>query len=233
MLTKEALGERIKQLMKDKGLTQKVLSEKVGITQAKLSNYVNGKNYPPIDVLAQLSESLNVTIDYLVNGTTTNESVPESEKQYTFNSCGDIARMLISLFSVVDTHICGQSETYEKIVSSPDADIYSRERRTLSRMRYYITFGGRGEWDDEADALNGFLGRWVKQEERIEQAVDLLNKIPGGKEIGQSVQQILPSWKREQARELDSIPLLDLFDLLDELDESECELPDDDGELPF
>ena len=224
MLTKEALGERIKQLMKDKGLTQKALSESIGITQAKLSNYVNGKNYPPIDVLAQLAENLQVSVDYLVNGTVTVDSA--SEMQYTFNTCGDVARMLISLFSVVDAHIYSQSETYEKTIHY--MDIYSRETHTLSRMRYFITFGGSDEWNDVDDALNSFLGEWTARENSIEEAVELLDRLDDEKKLGQEVRQLLPSWKREQARALDSISLLDLNE-----ESSFTELPDDDGELPF
>lgn len=228
MLTKEALGERIKQLMKDKCLTQKALSESIGITQAKLSNYVNAKNYPPIDVLAQLAENLQVSVDYLVNGTVAVDSA--SEMQYTFNTCGDVARMLISLFSVVDAHIYSQSETYEKTIQSPDMDIYSRETHTLSRMRYFITFGGSDEWNDVENALNGFLGEWTERENSVEKAVKLLDRLDEKKKLGQEVRQLLPSWKREQARALDSISLLDLNE-----ESSFTELPDDDDftELPF
>ena len=50
------------------GFTQSELAEKVGISQAALSNYENGKDRPSVDVCAKMAKALKVSIDDLVHG---------------------------------------------------------------------------------------------------------------------------------------------------------------------
>ena len=65
---RKAFGERVKQLRKDKGWTQKELGKMIGVTYAQLNKYEGGTNAPPIDKLHSLASALETTIDYLVTG---------------------------------------------------------------------------------------------------------------------------------------------------------------------
>ena len=65
---RKAFGERLKQLRKDKGWTQKQLGNKIGVTYAQLNKYEGGTNAPPLDKLHSLASALGTTIDYLVTG---------------------------------------------------------------------------------------------------------------------------------------------------------------------
>ena len=65
---RKAFGERVKQLRKDKGWTQKQLGNKIGVTYAQLNKYEGGTNAPPLDKLHALASALETTIDYLVTG---------------------------------------------------------------------------------------------------------------------------------------------------------------------
>ncbi len=57
--------ERVIQLMKQEGLTQKELAEKINVTEASVSRYLKGERVPRIDVLVKLSNVFNVSIEYL------------------------------------------------------------------------------------------------------------------------------------------------------------------------
>lgn len=65
----ELIGKRIKLLRKDKNLTQKKLSELVGLSEISIRKYENGERTPKFDALEKISEALNVQIDYLLGRT--------------------------------------------------------------------------------------------------------------------------------------------------------------------
>ena len=55
-------GKRIKELRKQKKLTQEQLAEKIGIEIPSLSNIENGKNYPNSETIEKIAKGLNVEI---------------------------------------------------------------------------------------------------------------------------------------------------------------------------
>jgi len=65
---RKGLGQRIKQLRKDKGWTQKELANRVGTSPAQLNKYEAGQNTPPLDKLVLFAEVLTTTADYLIAG---------------------------------------------------------------------------------------------------------------------------------------------------------------------
>lgn len=67
MKQKETLGKRIAMLRKEKGLTQKQLSEKLGVSAQAVSKWENDINCPDIALLPLLSRILNVTVDVLLD----------------------------------------------------------------------------------------------------------------------------------------------------------------------
>ena len=67
---REAFGEHIKQLRKEKGWTQKELGNKTGASFARLNKYEDGTNAPPLDKLQTLASAPETSIDYLVTGLT-------------------------------------------------------------------------------------------------------------------------------------------------------------------
>ena len=71
------LGQRIKQLRKDKGWTQKELASRVGASPAQLNKYEAGQNAPPLDRLVLFAEVLSTTADYLIAGNVS-ENIPIS-----------------------------------------------------------------------------------------------------------------------------------------------------------
>lgn len=53
---------RLKEVLKEKGITGKELAEKVNVTEASISNLVQGDSIPRKDLLLQIAETLDVDI---------------------------------------------------------------------------------------------------------------------------------------------------------------------------
>ena len=62
----EGLGEKIKYLRLEKGLTQPELAEKVGVSPGMISIWENNINEPKASYIKSLSLALEVTSDYLL-----------------------------------------------------------------------------------------------------------------------------------------------------------------------
>ena len=63
------IGNRLKQLRKEKDVTQQEISEQLDISRGIYGNYETGFAKPPIDVLEKLADYFNVSTDYLLGRT--------------------------------------------------------------------------------------------------------------------------------------------------------------------
>lgn len=59
-------GNRLKALRTGRRLTQKQLSEQIGIAVSAISSYESGTRYPSYDVLISLARIFHVSTDYLL-----------------------------------------------------------------------------------------------------------------------------------------------------------------------
>lgn len=57
--------ERLRDILKDRGLTLKAFSDISGISQPNLSNYINGNISPTLDTLDKIARSLNLEVQDL------------------------------------------------------------------------------------------------------------------------------------------------------------------------
>ena len=60
------LGNRIAESLQAKGLTQRSLAQRIGVTEAVMSRYISGEREPKPDMLANIATALGVTSDYLL-----------------------------------------------------------------------------------------------------------------------------------------------------------------------
>lgn len=58
------IGQRIKKVLDNQGMTQKELAEKSGITEVAISRYVHDKRIPQTLVLIDICDTLHVSSDY-------------------------------------------------------------------------------------------------------------------------------------------------------------------------
>lgn len=62
----DGVKNRLKELRKNKKLTQVALQMQTGIEQALLSKFENGERVPPTETLFLLAEFYDVSIDYIL-----------------------------------------------------------------------------------------------------------------------------------------------------------------------
>ena len=77
MYNKEILSKRIKELRQEKNLTQQQLAEKANTTATSISAYEKGKKTPTIEVLCNIANALETSVDWLCGNLI-------SEGAYTF-----------------------------------------------------------------------------------------------------------------------------------------------------
>ena len=59
----------LKELRKEKGLSQIAVRMQTGIEQALISKYENGERVPPTETLMQLADFYGVSMDYIMGRT--------------------------------------------------------------------------------------------------------------------------------------------------------------------
>ena len=64
----KTMGERIRDLLEEKGMSQKELSVAAQITEAAISHYIKGDRVPRSTVLARIAQALGTTAEYLLDG---------------------------------------------------------------------------------------------------------------------------------------------------------------------
>lgn len=79
-------GDRLRQLRKDRKLTQKELANLIGVKNSVISFYEVGERTPSLEVLIKLSKALHVSTDVLL-GIEKSETIDvsglsEKDKQY-------------------------------------------------------------------------------------------------------------------------------------------------------
>ena len=62
------IGRRIQALRKERGMTQEMLAEKIGVSAQAVSKWENGYSCPDISVLPTLAAVLGITVDELLSG---------------------------------------------------------------------------------------------------------------------------------------------------------------------
>ncbi len=76
--TREIFSIRLKELRKNKGISQRELARKVKVSSAMVSDYEAGKRSPTIEVLEKFARFFGVSTDYLL-GLTDNPSPKHEE----------------------------------------------------------------------------------------------------------------------------------------------------------
>ena len=74
-------GSRIKNLRKNKNLSQTELAQLMGLTSGAMSAIEVGKNHPTAELLIKLSDFFNVSTDYLLKGVESERTISESEQE--------------------------------------------------------------------------------------------------------------------------------------------------------
>lgn len=63
----DKMENRIKEVRRSLGYTQKEVSEKLGLSRTQYIKHEQGKTRMPVDIIVRLSKLFNVSTDYLLN----------------------------------------------------------------------------------------------------------------------------------------------------------------------
>lgn len=61
------LGENIKQLRKEKNISQKELASLINVSQRLISNYEDGSATPTVENLIKIADTFKVSLDFLTD----------------------------------------------------------------------------------------------------------------------------------------------------------------------
>ena len=73
VMNRDAFWQRIKSLLKEKGLTQETAAKACHIPYNTFRKWVSRKMIPPLNYAYRLSTFLGVSLEYLISGQSTNQ----------------------------------------------------------------------------------------------------------------------------------------------------------------
>lgn len=156
----ELLKNRLQELRKEKGITQKKMADDLNIKPATLSAYENGKNNPSIYVLIEIAQNYNVSLDWLcgLSDQMTNTASIES-----YADVIEILSKISNSVNIVVKDIKLGGNEFEAIVIYSDAmECFLREWKGILKLRYDGTINQKlyDLWiADKMNEYNILIGR--------------------------------------------------------------------------
>lgn len=76
----ETFGSRLQKARKEKGYSREKLGQLTALTGRAIQNYENGSRSPKTEITLRLAEALDVSVNYLINGTEEIDLTEEDQK---------------------------------------------------------------------------------------------------------------------------------------------------------
>ena len=98
------LGNRIKRLRKELGISQKELAERIGVSNSRVSNWEQGINRPDADILSRLCSALQTSPSLLLGIKLTKDELTEKEWKVirAYRSHTDVQKYIDKLLEIED-----------------------------------------------------------------------------------------------------------------------------------
>lgn len=117
-MNQQKIGAFLKELRKQKGLTQEQLAEKCNVSNRTVSRWENGNNMPDLDLLIELSDYYEVDLREILNGERKSENMDKEMKETVLQAvdytnteaeryqkrvriCNAIAMLLILAYGII------------------------------------------------------------------------------------------------------------------------------------
>lgn len=154
-----SFAENLKQIRKEKGLSQEELAELLDVSRQAVSKWEQGKGYPEVEKLLSLSQQLNVSLDGLLSTEIAQES------------------------NVKNAHVTGKvliSSPHENVIVSCYKVTSSQKFKGKKGSPQYALFGvssGYGSFWGEPTTL---LGWYANEEQITKEIANIQNAIMNG-----------------------------------------------------
>lgn len=160
-----SFGENLKNIRKQRNITQEELAEILGVSRQAISKWESGNGYPETEKLIIISRKLNVSLDYLLNDSLILEEKEKMEdKSVVYAPSGKIA---ITTFDNKNVIVC------QAVKSSPIFAPGKGEPKYVLNGVEKITFWG------EHTTLLGWYETLDDVQKEIKQITEAINKGEG------------------------------------------------------
>ena len=79
-MDQKKIGGFLKELRKEKGVTQEQLAEQFNVSNRTISRWENGNNMPDLDILIEISDYYEVDLREILNGERKSENMDKKMK---------------------------------------------------------------------------------------------------------------------------------------------------------
>ena len=93
-------NEKLQELRKARGLTQKELAEALFVSRTAISKWESGRGYPSIDSLKQIANYFSISIDELLSGERL-ITIAENENRTNLKNMGNMLFGVVDIFSFI------------------------------------------------------------------------------------------------------------------------------------
>jgi transcriptional regulator with XRE-family HTH domain len=118
--SKNAFGKRLTAAREAKNLTKQKLGEVVGVHHSQIGRYEKGEASPAAEVLKKMANALNVSTDYLMNGTTADlaaENINDKTLINQFNRISELTEDNKTVVSKLIDAFLFQQEMKQKLAN--------------------------------------------------------------------------------------------------------------------
>ncbi len=133
-----SLGEKIRMLRQEKGLSQVLLEKKSGVNSKLLSKYENGRIIPTADTLRKIAEGLETSADYLIFDNVPKDGLSQIIDLDLFEKFKEVERMDAESKNIIKSLIEAviiKNKVQNVIKPKKEGPWEDRMRQTLSKLR--------------------------------------------------------------------------------------------------
>lgn len=132
------LGEKIRDLRKEKGLSQAVLESRSGVNAKLLSKYETGRVIPTADSLKRIAQGLEISADYLLFDNVPRRGLSPLKDLELFEKFMEVEQMdpenRNMIKGIIDAVIV-KSRVQKALKTLPEESWEARMRKMLSKLR--------------------------------------------------------------------------------------------------
>jgi transcriptional regulator with XRE-family HTH domain len=133
-----SLGEKIRMLRQEQGLSQVLLEKKSGVNSKLLSKYENGRIIPTADTLRKIAEGLETSADYLIFDNVPKDGLSQIQDLDLFEKFKEVERMDAESKNIIKSLIEAiiiKNKVQDVIKPKKEDPWEDRMRQTLSKLR--------------------------------------------------------------------------------------------------
>lgn len=131
----ETLAFRLRELRKEKGLTLEQMAKDLNTTKVTLSRYENGTREPKSEMLSQLSDYFNVSIDYLFGKTDEKNHISKIGQADVKKALEDIKAQLENNDALMFDGEYLNEDAIESLISAMEVGMAMAKKKQEEKLR--------------------------------------------------------------------------------------------------